>query len=144
MKIKDKRHLRKDEIAVICEWIKAQPYKPRWNEVVELISQLFGMKRTLQSVMKNEAFKAAMRARGKVVPKRPVSGKPTTHKLEIMAKEIDRLKVKVAELEAQNLALIEERIEMINFAKSRCFTEVDIRRPLIPVDRQPSKLPRGR
>lgn len=142
MKKNDRRHLREHEVTAVCEWIKSQQQKPRWDEVVELINQLFGLKRTLQSVMKNDAFKTAMRARAKVQYVRPTLGKPTKRKLETMTEEIDRLKVKIAELEAQNLALIEERIEMINFAKSRCFTESDIRRPLIPVDRNASRLPK--
>lgn len=136
---KTARHLSDKEIEIVCEWIKSQTYKPKWDEAVSIIRDLFGIERTLQSVMKNAAFKVAMAARKKVALKRPTIGKPTTKKIENLEQEIDRLRVEIEELKSMNELLVQERIEIINFLKSRRIPEDQFKRVLAPINRNSSR-----
>ena len=133
---KTTRHLSDKEIEIVCEWMKSQNYKPKWNDVVSIIRDLFGIERTPQSVMKNAAFKLAMAARKKVALKRSTIGKPTTRKLENFEQEVARLKVEIEELKNINELLVQERVEIITFLSSRKTPKGQFKRPLAPINRR--------
>lgn len=142
MERNNSRHLRVHEIETITNWIKSQDYRPRWAEVRSIIINMFGIERTEQSLMKNLAFKTAMKARGAVGEKKQRQTKPTLKKFQNLEQENDHLKFEIAQLQLQIQALIEERLEIINFLKSRSIPEAMFRRPLPPINRNPSKTQR--
>ena len=129
------KHLNKAQEQAICDWIKSRRKKPAWQDVADEIKRQFNVDRKVNTIVRNANFKAAMEARKSVPTERDKIGAATPKKLEKLIEENERLKVDIEELKATNAALIEERIEMLNYAAAHRISEKELRRPLVAIDR---------
>ena len=129
------KHLNNVQKLEICDWIKSRKTKPSWQQVADEIKRKFGIEQKANTIVRNPDFNAAMEARKATPTERDKIGAATPKKLERLIEENDRLKVEVADLQATNAALIEERIEMLNYASAHRISEKELRRPLVAIDR---------
>lgn len=144
-KLSPKRHLTAREILTTVDWIMRQSDVPSWGEVREHMLKEFGIDRTVEALRRNAELKQAREARALAPKARPIVGaRPTTRKINALQAEIERLAAEILLLEEKNRALLQRNLRLINGARVHRIPEADLDRPLTPVNRNPTNLPKQR
>ena len=144
-KIKQKRHMSPAEITLSANWIIAQSDLPSWSEVRSHVLREYGIDRTVEALRRITCLKKARDSRANVKTSRRAAGaRPTTRKLNILQKHIDRLEAENQLLQNENIELIERNFRLTNGARVHQIPEADLDRTLAPMNRNPTELPSRR
>jgi hypothetical protein len=137
-----KRHLTVGEVRLAADWVLNQGAVPSWDEVRRFVLREFGVDRVVEALRRVPELKAARDARAAAPARRPVrTPRPTARRLDALESEIQRLGAEVCRLEAENAALFERNLRLVNGARVRQIPERELDRELTPVNRSPTRLP---
>lgn len=139
-------HLSNDQISLIVEWILSQHETPSLQDVCRTLLRRFGIERQPDTIRKRPEIKHALethRSRERIDGVR-TKLRPTSRKFEQLKRERDRLLMQVETLQAENSALIERNLSLVNAMKARQVPASSLERPLGIIDRAPTELPSRR
>ena len=74
--------------------------------------------------------------------RRAAGSRPTTRKINALQNHIDRLEAEIHRLAQENRTLLERNLRLIKGARIHQIIESDLDRPLAPMNRNPTNLPR--
>ncbi|WP_072706942.1 hypothetical protein [Donghicola eburneus] len=138
------KHLKSEQIAWITDWILNQPSVPSLADICEALLSRFAIQRSPDSIRHRPEIKRALTARREAEKSGRTSTAPrlTSRRMAQLEQKIVRLSAEVLDLQEQRDALIESNLRMTNAMKAHGIPARQMERPLAPVNRDRTELPK--